>query len=157
MYLVNIDKMLTRNLDVKCNHLLQHNIYSNTMYKIEQHKGVILFMESDKIIERWVPQFRKGLLEFIILLKLQQGDIYGYELAVEIKKLTSIEVAEGTLYPLLNRLKRDGLLTSEWKKAEVGSPRKYYEITPLGLTTLAKMKATWTETHNSILNMVMQS
>ena len=118
---------------------------------------VFLFMESDKIIERWVPQFRKGLLEFIILLKLQQGDIYGYELAVEIKKLTSIEVAEGTLYPLLNRLKRDDLVTSEWKTAEVGTPRKYYEITPLGIETLAKMKATWTETHNSILNMVMQS
>lgn len=116
-----------------------------------------LFMESDKIIERWVPQFRKGLLEFIILLKLQQGDIYGYELAVEIKKLTSIEVAEGTLYPLLNRLKRDGLVTTEWKTAEIGSPRKYYEITSLGIETLAKMKSTWTQTHNSILNMVMQS
>ena len=114
-------------------------------------------MESEQIIDRWVPQFRKGLLEFIILLKLQQGDIYGYELAVEIKKLTSIEVAEGTLYPLLNRLKRDGLVTSEWKTAEVGSPRKYYEITELGKETLGKMKTTWTQTHNSILNMVMQS
>ncbi|WP_100643692.1 PadR family transcriptional regulator [Alteromonas facilis] len=114
-------------------------------------------MESDKIIERWVPQFRKGLLEFIILLRLQQGSTYGYELAVQIKEVTSIEVAEGTLYPLLNRLKRDGLVTSEWQTAEVGSPRKYYEITPLGLETLTKMKNTWTQTHNSILNLVMQS
>lgn len=116
-----------------------------------------LVMESDKIIERWVPQFRKGLLEFIILLRLQQGSTYGYELAVQIKDVTSIEVAEGTLYPLLNRLKRDGLVVSEWQTAEVGSPRKYYEITALGLETLARMKNTWTETHNSILNMVMQS
>ncbi|KGJ91947.1 PadR family transcriptional regulator [Thalassotalea sp. ND16A] len=114
-------------------------------------------MGSDQIIDRWVPQFRKGLLEFIILLKLQQGAIYGYELAVEIKKLTSIEVAEGTLYPLLNRLKRDCLVTSQWQTAEVGTPRKYYQITPLGLETLAKMKTTWTQTHNSIFNMVMQS
>ena len=114
-------------------------------------------MESDNIIERWVPQFRKGLLEFIILLRLSQGNTYGYELAVQIKEVTAIEVAEGTLYPLLNRLKRDGLVTSEWQTAEVGSPRKYYEITPLGLETLAKMKTTWTQTHNSILNMVMQS
>lgn len=114
-------------------------------------------MESDKIIERWVPQFRKGLLEFIILLRLQRGSTYGYELAMQIKEVTSIEVAEGTLYPLLNRLKRDGLVTSQWQTAEVGSPRKYYEITALGLETLAKMKNTWTETHNSILNMVMQS
>lgn len=112
---------------------------------------------SEQIIERWMPQFRKGLLEFIILLKLQQGTIYGYELAVEIKKLTAIDVAEGTLYPLLNRLKRDGLVTSEWQTAEVGTPRKYYEITDFGVETLAKMKAVWTGTHSSILNMVMQS
>lgn len=114
-------------------------------------------MESDKIIERWVPQFRKGLLEFIILLRLQQGSTYGYELALQIKEVTSINVAEGTLYPLLNRLKRDGLVISEWQTAEVGSPRKYYEITPIGIENLTKMKNIWTETHNSILNMVMQS
>lgn len=114
-------------------------------------------MESDRIIERWVPQFRKGLLEFIILLRLQHGNTYGYELAMQIKDVTAIEVAEGTLYPLLNRLKRDGLVTSEWQTAEVGSPRKYYEITALGRETLNQMKQTWTDTHNSILNMVMQS
>ena len=114
-------------------------------------------MESDKIIERWVPQFRKGLLEFIILLRLQQGDTYGYELAMQIKEVTSIDVAEGTLYPLLNRLKRDGLVISEWQKSDNGSPRKYYDITPLGLETLTKMKNTWTQTHSSILNMVLQS
>ncbi|WP_111979607.1 PadR family transcriptional regulator [Algibacillus agarilyticus] len=114
-------------------------------------------MGSDKIMERWVPQFRKGLLEFIILLRLQQGHSYGYELAMQIKDVTMIEVAEGTLYPLLNRLKRDGLVVSEWQTADVGTPRKYYQITSLGLETLAKMKNTWTETHNSILNLVMQS
>jgi PadR family transcriptional regulator PadR len=114
-------------------------------------------MESDKIIERWEPQIRKGLLEFIILLKLQQSNSYGYALAVDIKELTSIEVAEGTLYPLLNRLKRDDLVTTQWKTLEVGTPRKYYEITPLGLETLGKMKTKWTEIHNSILKMVMQS
>ena len=114
-------------------------------------------MESEQILDRWIPQFRKGLLEFIILLKLQQGNIYGYELAVEIKRLTEIEVAEGTLYPLLNRLKRDGLVTTEWQSVDGGSPRKYYEITPLGVETLVKMKTTWTQTHNSIFNMVMQS
>ncbi len=139
-----------------CKCLLQPNLYSNTMYLIESHLRLPL-MESDKIFESWLPQFRHGLLEYIILLKLQQGDIYGYELAIEIKKLTSIEVAEGTLYPLLNRLKRDGLVSAEWKAPEVGSPRKYYEITALGIETLAKMKNTWLETHNSIINLVMQS
>jgi PadR family transcriptional regulator PadR len=116
-----------------------------------------MVLDSDLIIERWMPQFRKGLLEFIILLKLQQGTIYGYELAVEIKNLTSIQVAEGTLYPLLNRLKRDGLVTTEWQTAEVGTPRKYYQITDFGVESLNKMKSVWTDTHSSILKMVMQS
>lgn len=114
-------------------------------------------IDLDQVIDRWLPQFRKGLLEFIILLKLQQGSIYGYELAIEIKRLTAIEVAEGTLYPLLNRLKRDGLVSSEWQSAESGSPRKYYQITDFGQQCLNKMKTTWTNTHSSILNMVMQS
>ena len=117
----------------------------------------LMSISSEEVIQRWMPQFRKGLLEFIILLKLQQGEIYGYELAVEIKNLTSIEVAEGTLYPLLNRLKRDQLVISEWKTAEIGTPRKYYQITEFGIETLTKMKQIWTDTHSSILNMVMQS
>tara|TARA_R110001583_G_scaffold117260_2_gene268347 strand:+ start:225 stop:623 length:399 start_codon:yes stop_codon:yes gene_type:complete len=114
-------------------------------------------MLSDQVIDRWLPQFRKGLLEFIILLKLKQNMSYGYEIASEIKNLTSIEVAEGTLYPLLNRLKRDGLVQTEWKTAEVGTPRKYYQITDAGIETLDKMKVIWTNTHSSVLKMVMQS
>lgn len=132
-------------------------MYRYTMYYQSKDSGGCRFMESDKILERWVPQFRKGLLEFIILLRLQQGSTYGYKLAMQIKEVTAIDVAEGTLYPLLNRLKRDGLVVSQWQTAEVGTPRKYYEITELGLDTLTKMKNTWTQTHNSILNLVMQS
>lgn len=113
-------------------------------------------MLPDQVIDRWLPQFRKGLLEFIILLKLQQEMSYGYEIASEIKTLTSIDVAEGTLYPLLNRLKRDGLVTTTWKTEEVGTPRKYYEITESGKETLDKMKVIWTNTHSSVLKMVMQ-
>jgi PadR family transcriptional regulator PadR len=111
----------------------------------------------DKVIERWIPQFKKGLLEFIILLKLQDGPAYGYELAVEIKKLSSFELAEGTLYPLLNRLKRDGLVDSEWQAVGTGNPRKYYKITTCGIAALSKMKMYWTHTHGSILKMVMPS
>lgn len=118
---------------------------------------VFMTNESDQLIERWLPQFRKGLLEFIILLKLQQNQSYGYEIASEIKRLTMIDVAEGTLYPLLNRLKRDGLVVTEWQTAEVGTPRKYYQITDLGREVLSKMKFTWSNIHNSILQMVMQS
>jgi PadR family transcriptional regulator PadR len=111
-------------------------------------------LTSDQVIERWVPQFKKGLLEFIILLRLQDRLIYGYEMAVEIKRITSIELAEGTLYPLLNRLKRDGLVDAEWQTEETGPPRKYYQITAKGAETLEKMKEYWTKTHISVLQMV---
>ncbi|WND04049.1 PadR family transcriptional regulator [Temperatibacter marinus] len=109
---------------------------------------------SDQVIERWIPQFKKGLLEFLILMKLQHDPLYGYEMAIEIKKLTSINLAEGTLYPLLNRLKRDGLVETEWQTEASGPPRKYYQITPMGRETLEKMKTYWTETHSSVLKMV---
>jgi len=110
--------------------------------------------KSDQVIERWIPQFKKGLLEFIILLKLKDGAIYGYQLAVEIKKITSIDMAEGTLYPLLNRLNRDGLVETEWLTTETGNPRKYYKITVFGTEVLGKMGSYWTQTHSSILKMV---
>ncbi|WP_421133105.1 PadR family transcriptional regulator [Alteromonas sp. A079] len=122
-----------------------------------EYRGSVDTMDPNKIIERWVPQYRKGLLEFIILLRLKQGTTYGYELALQIKEVTSIDVAEGTLYPLLNRLKRDGLVVSEWQTQEVGSPRKYYKLTPIGQETLVIMKSVWSETHNSILKLVMQA
>jgi len=123
--------------------------------RLESFFGFIaVTTSSDQMIDRWIPQFKKGLLEFIILLKLQEGTSYGYELAIEIMKLTSIELAEGTLYPLLNRLKRDGLVTTTWQTSEVGTPRKYYEITASGTETLEKMKDYWTSTHTAVLKMV---
>ena len=113
--------------------------------------------EALQIYERWLPQYRKGLLELIILLRLQQKMMYGYELASEIKTITSIDIAEGTLYPLLNRLKRDGLVTPEWQTMETGTPRKYYQITTLGRESLQLMKKEWSQSQSSIMQMVMQS
>ena len=68
--------------------------------------------------------------------------------------MTSIELAEGTLYPLLNRLKRDGLVEAEWRENTSSNPRKYYVITNTGRETLEKMKSYWTQTHSSVLKMV---
>ena len=113
--------------------------------------------KTDAIFSRWLTQFRKGLLEYIILIKLKQKHSYGYELVTEIKKETQIDIAEGTLYPLLNRLKKETLIEAKWQNLESGSPRKYYYITDLGEQTLLKMKQEWTHTQNSIMNLIMQS
>jgi PadR family transcriptional regulator PadR len=98
----------------------------------------------EKMIQKWETQVKKGILDFIILLLLKDGDKYGYELLEFIKDKTGYDMAEGTIYPLLNRLKDDALIESKWIEMETGMPRKYYSITDTGLATLEKMKAFWT-------------
>ena len=99
-------------------------------------------MESENneyFIAKWKSQYKKGLLEYIIILLLRSRPCYGYELISDMNEFTSLEIAEGTIYPLLNRLKMEGLVTSEWIEQESGIPRKYYKLTDDGLTVLGTM------------------
>lgn len=100
-------------------------------------------------IEQKRSQMRKGLLEFCILLAIRDGRVYSSDI---LKKLTSADllVVEGTLYPLLSRLKSQGMLTYEWEESKAGPPRKYFTLTPLGRTTLESLQNTWKELHASI-------
>jgi PadR family transcriptional regulator PadR len=102
------------------------------------------------IIDKWQSQVKKGTLSFIVLLVLKKNELYGYELIERIKSLTEIDVAEGTLYPLMNRLKTDNLLESKWIEQETGIPRKYYYLTQTGLETLEEMKIKWNDLQNVI-------
>lgn len=116
----------------------------------------------DKIILRWETQVKKGILDFIILLLLENGKNegcedgrkYGYELLEYIKQKTGYDMAEGTIYPLLNRLKDDGLIDSRWVEMETGMPRKYYTITFAGQTALASMKHFWKTLANNLNNLL---
>lgn len=85
---------------------------------------------------------RKGLLEFLILKVIDADRVY---VADMLKKLEATEFAtqEGTLYPLLSRMRRDGLVDYEWKESEAGPPRKYYELTASGRTQLAELIDYW--------------
>lgn len=91
-------------------------------------------------ISRWKSQIKKGLLEYIIMLILKSKSCYGYELIADINRLAGMEIAEGTIYPLLNRLKKENLLKSEWIEMEVGIPRKYYQLTTDGIAQLEVMQ-----------------
>jgi len=91
-------------------------------------------------ISKWKSQIKKGLLEYIIMLILKSKSCYGYELIADINRLAGMEIAEGTIYPLLNRLKKVNLLKSEWIEMEVGIPRKYYRLTDEGITQLEIMQ-----------------
>jgi len=91
-------------------------------------------------ISRWKSQMKKGLLEYIIMLILKSKPYYGYELIADINRLAGMDIAEGTIYPLLNRLKKENLLKSEWIEMEVGIPRKYYQLTDEGIAQLETMQ-----------------
>lgn len=89
-------------------------------------------------------QMRKGLLEYCILSILAQKDAYASSIIEEMKAANMI-VVEGTLYPLLIRLKNQGMLSYRWEESPQGPPRKYYEITPKGKMQLEEMSAAWDE------------
>lgn len=100
-------------------------------------------------IENLKSQMRKGMLEFCVLLLLKRGDAYASEMITRLKEAHLI-VMEGTLYPLLTRLKNDGLLAYRWEESTQGPPRKYYSITSLGLQFLEQLQESWNEIARSV-------
>ena len=94
--------------------------------------------------DHWEAQLRKGALEMAALASLWQGRLYGLEIIRFLEANSRLVLAEGTIYPILNRLKAERLLTSEWVEAEAGHPRKYYSLTDAGRRRLRKMAEAWT-------------
>ena len=100
-------------------------------------------------IENTKAQMKKGVLEFCILSVLSDGEHYPSEI-IEKLKTAKLIVVEGTLYPLLMRLKNDGLLSYRWEESVSGPPRKYYKLTPVGEQYLKELTTTWTDMVNSV-------
>ena len=101
-------------------------------------------------VDKWKSQVKKGTLTFIVLNVLRNNEFYGYEFIEEVKKSTKIEIAEGTFYPLMNRLKKENLVTSKWVEQESGIPRKYFSLTETGWKTLEQMQVYWADLSSSI-------
>jgi PadR family transcriptional regulator PadR len=93
--------------------------------------------------DRWEAQLRKGALEMAALASLWKGRLYGLEIIRFLERHSRLVLAEGTIYPILNRLKTEGMLTSEWVEAEAGHPRKYYSLTDAGRKRLRLMAEAW--------------
>jgi PadR family transcriptional regulator PadR len=93
--------------------------------------------------DAWNEQLRRGALEFAILLTLAPARRYGLEIIRHLEAFTDLVIAEGTIYPLLARLTRDGLLQAEWSASEAAHPRKYYRVTARGRRRLAEMAEHW--------------
>jgi len=109
---------------------------------------------NETFLTNWKSQIKKGTLSFIILNILKEDEYYGYELIEKIRKHTEIEIAEGTLYPLMNRLKNENLVNSKWIEQETGIPRKYYCLTEIGLKTINQMNEYWENLEESIIKLI---
>lgn len=98
----------------------------------------------DSAFGRWEVQLRKGVLEFSVLLSLRQREQYGFELISGLALRASLDLPEGTLYPLLLRMAKDGLISSRLGAGDGGAPRKYYSLTGHGRELLGEMIPAWT-------------
>jgi PadR family transcriptional regulator PadR len=93
--------------------------------------------------DKWEVQLRKGCLELAILASLWGGRLYGLELLRVLEKDSDLVITEGTVYPLLSRLRAEGLLDAEWVEAELGHPRKYYRLNAAGRRRAIAMAHIW--------------
>jgi PadR family transcriptional regulator PadR len=93
--------------------------------------------------DKWEVQLRKGCLELAILAALWEGRRYGLEILRRLESDSDLIVSEGTVYPLLSRLKALGLVRSEWVESDAGHPRKYYSLTAAGKRRALEMTGIW--------------
>lgn len=101
------------------------------------------------MIDNIKSQMRKGILEYCILLCLKDGEMYAGEILEHLKK-ANLLIVEGTLYPLLSRLKNNGLLDYRWQESTEGPPRKYYTTTREGKQLLQELEAEWGAIKSSV-------
>jgi PadR family transcriptional regulator PadR len=88
-------------------------------------------------------QLRRGVIEFCVLALLLERERYGFELVRTLGAVEGLEVPEGTVYPLLSRLRADGLVTTRWDESKSGPPRRYYTVSPRGREALQAFEGEW--------------
>jgi len=103
-------------------------------------------------IDEKFSAIRKGMLEFLLLKIIAADKVYVADILRQLSG-TEFSTQEGTLYPLLSKMRREGLLDYEWKESEAGPPRKYYELTAKGRTQLRETSAYWQKISDTIANL----
>ena len=104
----------------------------------------------EKIYNKWTTQLRKGMLELAILRAVSTQRLYGYEITKLLSSAASLVITEGTVYPILNRLKREGFLDTSLEESQEGPVRKYFKLTPLGKAQLHRMNEYWNRTRDGL-------
>lgn len=101
-------------------------------------------------LPKWVTQVRKGLLDFCVMRLLGRGEKYGYQLVQELKQMPNLVITEGTIYPILAKLKKEGLLISELKDTGSGPTRRYYRLSGAGEQMRSEMGQYWQDLTESV-------
>jgi PadR family transcriptional regulator PadR len=99
----------------------------------------------DRFYDNWATQVRKGMLELCILNAIKARSLYGYDIVRTLRTVEGLMISEGTIYPILSRLKREGLVRTTLKESSEGPARKYYDLTEKGRSILKKMNTYWKE------------
>jgi len=97
-----------------------------------------------------LTQMRRGTLEFCVLSLVSEGERYGFEIVRTLAESDGMVTSEGTIYPLLARLRRDGLVDTTWRESDAGPPRRYYRATSAGRRALADFTADWSRFRDSV-------
>jgi PadR family transcriptional regulator PadR len=92
---------------------------------------------------RVLTQLRRGVLEYCVLALLRERPHYGFDLVRRLGEADGLLTSEGTIYPLLSRLRKDGLVTTTWQESDSGPPRRYYDLTDAGRSALAAFADDW--------------
>lgn len=131
-----------------------HGWYLCILKRLEQ--VLIVFNHDDMNVENSKAQMKKGILEYCILAIIKRGEVYASDILEELKQAELI-VVEGTLYPLLTRLKNEGLLSYQWVESKSGPPRKYFQLTDEGGRFLTELGQTWNELTSSVNQITQKS
>ncbi|HYX84131.1 MAG TPA: PadR family transcriptional regulator [Gaiellales bacterium] len=95
-------------------------------------------------------QLRRGVIEYCVLALLRNGERYGFELVRTLSAVDGMVTTEGTLYPLLARLRREGVVETTWRESPSGPPRRYYRLTSAGRSVLASFTEDWTRFRDAV-------
>ena len=97
-----------------------------------------------------ISQLRRGVLEFCVLALLRDDERYGFEIVRRLSEADGLVTTEGTLYPLLARLRKEGVVETTWRESPSGPPRRYYRLTPAGHSLLDAFAAEWVRFRDSV-------
>jgi PadR family transcriptional regulator PadR len=113
-------------------------------------QGIIVYVVTDLSFDNWMTQLRKGLLELAILNTIAAAPLYGYDIVRRLSEVDHLVITEGTVYPILSRLKNSGLVETYIEESQEGPPRKYYRLTARGRDDLYRMNQHWDSLHQAI-------